>query len=80
MVSHATGLVEHPEQVGQENVIAGTESGLDARIHPQIAWAKRHALRDGAAIASKKVMELNSKLRVRDNRNKKQKILEVKVW
>ena len=52
MVSHATGLVEHPEQVGQENVIAGTESGLDARVHPQIAWAK---LRAGAAIASKKL-------------------------
>ena len=55
MVSHATGLVEHPEQVGQENVIAGTESGLDARVHPQIAWVKLRALRDGAAIASKKL-------------------------
>ena len=55
MVSHATGLVEHPEQVGQENVIAGTESGLDARVHPQIAWVKLRALRDSAAIASKKL-------------------------
>ena len=55
MVSHATGLVEHPEQVGQENVIAGTESGLDARVHPQIPWTKRRSLRDRAAIASKKL-------------------------
>ena len=25
------------------------------RVHPQIAWAKLRALRDGAAIASKKL-------------------------
>jgi hypothetical protein len=55
VVSHATGLVEHPEQVGQENVIAGTESGLEARVDPQIAWAKRRALQGGAAITSKKL-------------------------
>jgi hypothetical protein len=55
VVSHATGLVEHPEQVGQENVIAGTESGLEARVDPQIPWAKLRALRGGTAIASKKL-------------------------
>ena len=59
-------LVEHPELVadriitfaeivGQENVIAGTDCGLGGRVHPQIAWAKLRALRDGAAIASKKL-------------------------
>jgi hypothetical protein len=28
---------------------------LGGRVHPQIAWAKLRALRDGAAIASKKL-------------------------
>jgi len=46
VASHATALVEHPEQVGQKNVIAGTESGLEARVDPQIPWAKRRALRN----------------------------------
>src|SRR5918995_6470419 len=66
VVSHATDLVEHPELVadriitfielvGRENVIAGTDCGLGGRVHPQIAWAKLRALRDGAAIASKKL-------------------------
>jgi 5-methyltetrahydropteroyltriglutamate--homocysteine methyltransferase len=66
VVSHATDLVEHPELVAdriivfaeivsQENVIAGTDCGLGGRVHPQIAWAKLRALRDGAAIASKKL-------------------------
>jgi 5-methyltetrahydropteroyltriglutamate--homocysteine methyltransferase len=66
VVSHPADLVEHPELVadriitfaeivGQENVIAGTDCGLGGRVHPQIAWAKLRALRDGAAIASKKL-------------------------
>ena len=66
IVSHTTDLVEHPELVadriitfaevvGRENVIAGTDCGLGGRVHPQIAWAKLRALRDGAAIASKKL-------------------------
>jgi 5-methyltetrahydropteroyltriglutamate--homocysteine methyltransferase len=33
----------------------GTDCGLGGRVHPQIAWAKLRALRDGAAIASKKL-------------------------
>ena len=36
-------------------VIAGTDCGLAGRVHPQIAWAKLRALRDGAALASKKL-------------------------
>jgi 5-methyltetrahydropteroyltriglutamate--homocysteine methyltransferase len=59
-------IVEHPELVadriitfaeigGQENVIAGTDCRLGGRVHLQIAWAKLCALRDGAAIASKKL-------------------------
>jgi 5-methyltetrahydropteroyltriglutamate--homocysteine methyltransferase len=66
VVSHATDLIEQPELVahrilafadivGCENVIAGTDCGLGGRVHPQIAWAKPRALRDGAAIASKKL-------------------------
>jgi 5-methyltetrahydropteroyltriglutamate--homocysteine methyltransferase len=66
VVSHSTDLVEHPELVadriiafadivGKENVIAGTDCGLGGRVHPQIAWAKLRALRDGAALASKQL-------------------------
>jgi 5-methyltetrahydropteroyltriglutamate--homocysteine methyltransferase len=63
VVSHATNIVEHPqvvadrivryaEVVGRERVIAGTDCGLGGRIHPQIAWAKLHALAEGARLAS----------------------------
>ncbi len=66
VVSHATNVVEHPElvadrilafadAVGRENVIAGTDCGLGGRVHPQIAWAKLHALSEGAELASKKL-------------------------
>ena len=64
VVSHSTDLVEHPELVadrlitfaeivGRENVIAGTDCGLGGRVHPQIAWAKLRALRDGARSQAK---------------------------
>jgi 5-methyltetrahydropteroyltriglutamate--homocysteine methyltransferase len=33
----------------------GTDCGLGGRVHPQIAWAKLRALRDGSATASKKL-------------------------
>jgi 5-methyltetrahydropteroyltriglutamate--homocysteine methyltransferase len=63
VVSHATNVVEHPELVadriiryaglvGRENVIAGTDCGMGARVHPQIAWAKLKALAEGAALAT----------------------------
>jgi len=63
VVSHATNVIEHPELVadrlityagvvGRENVIAGTDCGLGGRIHPQLAWAKLRALREGADLAS----------------------------
>jgi 5-methyltetrahydropteroyltriglutamate--homocysteine methyltransferase len=66
VVSHATNVVEHPELVadrilnyasvvGRENVIAGTDCGLGGRIHPQLAWAKLAALRDGADLASRQL-------------------------
>jgi 5-methyltetrahydropteroyltriglutamate--homocysteine methyltransferase len=64
VVTHSTDVVEHPElvsqrlqryarRVGRENLIAGTDCGFGGRSHPQIAWAKLHALVEGAALASK---------------------------
>lgn len=66
VVSHATNVLEHSEVVadrlvryaslvGRENVIAGTDCGLGGRVHPQIAWAKLRALREGADLASKQL-------------------------
>jgi 5-methyltetrahydropteroyltriglutamate--homocysteine methyltransferase len=66
VVSHASNVVEHPELVadriirfaglvGRENVIAGTDCGMGARVHPQIAWTKLKALGEGAALASKEL-------------------------
>jgi 5-methyltetrahydropteroyltriglutamate--homocysteine methyltransferase len=51
----ADRILAFAELVGQENVIAGTDCGLSGRVHSQIAWAKLRALRDGAAVASKKL-------------------------
>lgn len=66
VVSHATNVVEHPElvadrlinyakAVGRENVVAGTDCGLGGRVHPQIAWAKLKALKEGADLATKQL-------------------------
>jgi 5-methyltetrahydropteroyltriglutamate--homocysteine methyltransferase len=66
VVSHATGVVEHPEVVadrilryaaviGRENVIAGTDCGLGGRLHPEVAWAKLRALSEGTELATKQL-------------------------
>ena len=66
VVSHATNVLEHPElvadrivhyaeQVGRENVIAGTDCGLGGRIHPQLANAKLRSLAEGAALATRRL-------------------------
>ena len=66
VVSHATNVVEHTElvadriladanAVGRESVIAGTDCGLGGRVHPEIAWSKLKALKQGARLASKKL-------------------------
>jgi 5-methyltetrahydropteroyltriglutamate--homocysteine methyltransferase len=66
VVGHSSNVVEHPELVadriilyaglvGRENVIAGTDCGLGARVHPQIAWAKLKVLAEGAALATKQL-------------------------
>jgi 5-methyltetrahydropteroyltriglutamate--homocysteine methyltransferase len=69
VVSHCVTLVEHSELVaqrivryanvvGRENVIAGNDCGFATsavldEVHPEIAWAKLQALKQGAMIASK---------------------------
>jgi 5-methyltetrahydropteroyltriglutamate--homocysteine methyltransferase len=71
VITHHTGVVEHPELVaerignfagvvGRERVIAGTDCGFSQsvgvqRTHPQVMWAKYEALAEGARIASKKL-------------------------
>jgi 5-methyltetrahydropteroyltriglutamate--homocysteine methyltransferase len=67
VVTAKTNIVEHPEVVadrilrytnllGQENVIAGTDCGMaDVRIHRELAWAKLHALSEGAKLASRQL-------------------------
>ena len=63
VVTHSTNTIEHPELVadrierfagvvGRENIIASTDCGLGARVHPQIAWAKLRTLSEGARNAS----------------------------
>ena len=63
VVTHSTSVVEHPElvadrivrfaeAVGRENVVASTDCGLGARVHPQIAWAKLDTLVQGAELAT----------------------------
>jgi len=58
-------LAEHPELVDDctntfaelvagENIVASTDCGLGAHVHPQIAWPSC-APPDGAALASKKL-------------------------
>jgi 5-methyltetrahydropteroyltriglutamate--homocysteine methyltransferase len=86
VASYPTELVEHPELVadaiiafaelvGREN-ITPEPTAARGRLHPQIAWAKLPALRDGAAVASKSCgVEFKSAC---DERNKKQESLEVK--
>jgi 5-methyltetrahydropteroyltriglutamate--homocysteine methyltransferase len=66
VVSHATNVLEHPEVIadrlinyasvaGRENVIASTDCGLGGRVHPQLAWEKLRALREGADLASRQL-------------------------
>ena len=67
VLGHASReFVEHPEAVaqrliryanlvGKENVIGGTDCGLERVAHPSIMWAKFAAMRDGAKIASDKL-------------------------
>ena len=67
VVGHYSAFIEHPELVadrlvqyagvvGRQNVIAGTDCGLGTRVgHGKIAWSKREALAEGAAIASRRL-------------------------
>jgi 5-methyltetrahydropteroyltriglutamate--homocysteine methyltransferase len=67
VVGHASDIIEHPRLVadrlilfarlvGRENVIAGTDCGLSARLsHPELTWAKLEALVEGAQIATREL-------------------------
>lgn len=67
VVGHACDNIEHPEivaerivnyaqRVGRENVIAGTDCGMGARVsHASIAWAKFEALAEGARLATSRL-------------------------
>jgi 5-methyltetrahydropteroyltriglutamate--homocysteine methyltransferase len=67
VVGHcAPEFVEHPELVaqrleryanlvGRENVIAGTDCGLQRVAHASVQWAKFRAMAEGAAIASRRL-------------------------
>jgi 5-methyltetrahydropteroyltriglutamate--homocysteine methyltransferase len=68
VVSHCVTLVEHPELVAQrilrfanvlgpERVIASADCGFATaaagdEVHPDVAWAKLHALAEGARLAT----------------------------
>jgi 5-methyltetrahydropteroyltriglutamate--homocysteine methyltransferase len=66
-VGHATDIIEHPQvvadrlvryanQVGRENVIAGTDCGIGTRVgHAEVAWAKLEALVEGARLATREL-------------------------
>ncbi len=48
----ADRLITYAKIVGRENVIAGTDCGLGARTHDDVAWAKLQAMADGAELAT----------------------------
>jgi 5-methyltetrahydropteroyltriglutamate--homocysteine methyltransferase len=48
-------LVRYANVVGRENVIGGTDCGLSRVAHSSIQWAKFRAMRDGAAMATRKL-------------------------
>jgi 5-methyltetrahydropteroyltriglutamate--homocysteine methyltransferase len=41
--------------MGENPLMIGNDCGLGGRVHPQSAWAKLRALRDGTVLASKKL-------------------------
>ena len=57
----AERLLRFARLVGRDNVIAGADCGFSSQatyhteVHPTIIWAKFEAMRDGAALASKKL-------------------------
>jgi 5-methyltetrahydropteroyltriglutamate--homocysteine methyltransferase len=56
----AERLARYAKLVGAENVIAGADCGFSSQasysteVHPTVIWAKFEAMREGAALASKK--------------------------
>lgn len=67
VISHATSnaveppdlvahrIITYARLVGEDNVIAGTDCGLGARCHDDVAWAKLASLRRGADLAAQQL-------------------------
>jgi 5-methyltetrahydropteroyltriglutamate--homocysteine methyltransferase len=57
----AERLLRFAHLVGGDNVIAGADCGFSSQatyrpeVHPTVVWAKFDALREGAAIASRRL-------------------------
>jgi 5-methyltetrahydropteroyltriglutamate--homocysteine methyltransferase len=57
----AERLLRFAKLVGRENVLAGADCGFSSQatynteVHPRVVWAKFEALREGAALASKRL-------------------------
>jgi 5-methyltetrahydropteroyltriglutamate--homocysteine methyltransferase len=51
----AQRLIRYANLVGRENVIGGTDCGLQRVAHSSIQWAKFRAGAEGARIATKKL-------------------------
>ena len=64
VIGHASDFIEHPQLVaqrllryadlvGKENLMAGTDCGIGARVgHAKVCWEKFRAMSEGARIAS----------------------------
>ena len=55
----AQRLIRYAELVGKENVIAGTDCGLQRVAHSSIQWAKFRAGAEGARLASQRLWGKN---------------------
>jgi 5-methyltetrahydropteroyltriglutamate--homocysteine methyltransferase len=85
VVGHATDIIEHPQLVadrlvtfakiaGRENVIAGTDCGLAARLsHAELTWAKLDALIEGSRLATKELWRKTAKKKAVKTAKKKAK-------
>jgi 5-methyltetrahydropteroyltriglutamate--homocysteine methyltransferase len=54
-------IVNYANRVGRENLIVGNDCGFSSQavyqpeVDPKVAWAKFHALSEGAALATKRL-------------------------
>ena len=60
VIDSTCNYIEHPELVGRERVMAGTDCGFGTfagfgKVHPTICWQKMRSLAEGARRATKKL-------------------------